>query len=217
MSTDRREFLGHAASAAFALAGAPSLLPAEETAEAWELGWAARLTRKHRGLFDVPEIESGYGVWRAAIWGNQYQEVLKIAPRDISTAIVLRHNGIALAMQQAFWDEYAIGRTKAVTHPATLQPTDRNPVLLSSVRGEIDAAFDAFSLEAQIKRGTVVLACNLALRDCVDLIEKKDGITAEAARAKAIRLMVPGVILQPSGVFAVIRAQEAGCHYVRAS
>jgi hypothetical protein len=29
--------------------------------------------------------------------------------------------------------------------------------------------------------------------------------------------MVPGVILQPSGVFAAVRAQEAGCHYVRAS
>jgi hypothetical protein len=29
--------------------------------------------------------------------------------------------------------------------------------------------------------------------------------------------MNPGVILQPSGVFAAIRAQQEGCHYIRAS
>lgn len=30
-------------------------------------------------------------------------------------------------------------------------------------------------------------------------------------------MMVPGVILQPSGIFAVLRAQQAGALYVRAS
>jgi hypothetical protein len=29
--------------------------------------------------------------------------------------------------------------------------------------------------------------------------------------------MLPGVILQPSGIFAVVLAEEAGAHYVRAS
>jgi len=29
--------------------------------------------------------------------------------------------------------------------------------------------------------------------------------------------LVPGVILQPSGVYAVIRAQEAGCGVVKSS
>jgi hypothetical protein len=187
------------------------------TAEEWDLTWTRRIAGKHRALFDVPEVESGYGVWRAAIWGSQYQEVLKAAPRDLSTVIVLRHNGIALAMQQAFWDEYGIGKTKSVIHPITTQPTDRNPVLLNSKRDGTPADFDGMSLDAQLARGAIALACNLALRDCVDLIEKKDGISPEAARAKAIRLLVPGVILQPSGVFAAVRAQEAGCNYVRAS
>lgn len=29
--------------------------------------------------------------------------------------------------------------------------------------------------------------------------------------------MIPGVILQPNGIFAVLRAQEAGCHFAAAS
>jgi hypothetical protein len=37
------------------------------------------------------------------------------------------------------------------------------------------------------------------------------------ARKQAIAALVPGVILQPSGVFAALRAQEAGCLYLRAS
>ena len=58
----------------------------------------------------MPEVDSGYGVWRATIWGKQYQDVLGAAPKDLSAVLVLRHNGITLAMQQAFWDKYGVGR-----------------------------------------------------------------------------------------------------------
>jgi intracellular sulfur oxidation DsrE/DsrF family protein len=49
------------------------------------------------------------------------------------------------------------------------------------------------------------------------LIAGKDKIPVDAARKKAESFLVPGVSIVPSGVFAVIRAQEAGCAYVRAS
>jgi len=42
-------------------------------------------------------------------------------------------------------------------------------------------------------------------------------VSAEEARKQAIGYMVPGVILQPSGVFAAIHAQDVGCKYLRAS
>jgi hypothetical protein len=222
MPTSRRSFIGKTVAGVVALGGVSGLPGTAEAIAAtastdWDLSWVKRISAKHRALFDVPEIESGYGVWRAALWGAQYQQVLGISPRDISTVIILRHNGIALAMQQSYWDAYAVGREKKVTHPVTMEATDRSPVLLSSKRKEVPADFDALSLDSQIARGAIVLACDLALRDCVDTIAKKDGLPAEAARAKAIGMMVPGVILQPSGVFAAVRAQEAGCHYVRAS
>lgn len=38
-----------------------------------------------------------------------------------------------------------------------------------------------------------------------------------AARARAKEMLIPGVILQPNGIFAALRAQEAGCAYVMAS
>jgi hypothetical protein len=183
----------------------------------WDVKWPARLTGKVNTVFDVPEVESGYGVWRASIWAKQYEAVLGEKPADLSTALVLRHNAIVLAMGQAFWDRYGIGRMKSVTHPATLAATDRNPVLLSSRRGEVPAAYDAFALDQFIARGGVVLACDLALRDCVALIAKEEGVGTEEAHRRAVAYLVPGVVLQPSGVFAVLRAQQAGAIYIRAS
>ena len=223
MSTNRREFLGHATSAALFGVMPLALTPTAAAAaglgsdDEWDVSWANRLTAKHKAVFDCPEVESGYGVWRASIWAQQYRDVLKVKPNDVAMVIILRHNGIVLAMQQAFWDKYKIGETKKVLHPVTQQATDRNPVLLSSARNEVPAANDPYALDRFIARGGIVLACNLAFQDCVDLVQKQDNVSAEEARRRAKALMVPEVILQPSGVFAAVRAQEAGCSYVRAS
>lgn len=60
-------------------------------AEDWDLGWTTRINTKYRTVFDVPEIESGYGVWRASMWGFQYQQTLNIPPKDMTAVLVLRH------------------------------------------------------------------------------------------------------------------------------
>jgi hypothetical protein len=159
-------------------------------------------------------------VFRATIWQQQYAAALGIAPRDISSVVVLRHNGIALAMQQKFWDEYEIGRTKNVIHPATQKVTTRNPALLSSSRpgDEAPPQFDNFALDKFLSKGGVALGCSMAMDlICVKMVAAKDKISEDAARKKALSMLVPGVIMQPSGIFAAIRAQEAGCAYVRAS
>jgi hypothetical protein len=225
MALDRRDFVGRVAAGAL-LAGLPLPVDASIRAldlsrapatEEWDLSWVKRLTGTYRAIFDVPEIDSGYGVWRASIWGKQYQEVLGAKPSDLSTVLVLRHNGISLAMQQSYWDKYAIGKAKNVLHPVSQQGTDRNPALLASSRGEVPEMFDEVALNRFIARGGIVLACNLALQDVVEEIQKRDHASAEDARKQAIAYMVPGVILQPSGVFAALHAQDAGCKYIRAS
>lgn len=189
----------------------------EQAAEEWDLSWVDRVRGKYRACFDVPEIDSGYGVWRASLWVQQYSDVLKVKPQDCSPVLVLRHNGIALAMTQAFWDKYDVAKKNPVLHPITQQGTDRNPALLSSARSEVPADFDAVALDKYIARGGIALACNLALDDMIELVSKKDGTTGDVARKTAIAGFVPGVVLQPSGVFAALRAQDAGCKYLRAS
>jgi hypothetical protein len=229
MDTTRRDFLGKVAVNAAILGAMPLSLELSSTAfaattpsltaqgEKWDVSWVGKLTGKHKAIFDVPEVDSGYGVWRATIWAKQYQEVLGVAPKDMSAVVVLRHNGIVLAMQQAFWDKYGVGKAKNAMHPISAEATDRNPVLLSSSRNEVPAAYDAMALDKFIARGGIALGCNLAFADCVQLIKSKENVSDADARKQALAYVVPGVIMQPSGVFAAIRAQEAGATYLRAS
>jgi hypothetical protein len=185
--------------------------------DTWDLSWTRRVTGKHRTVFDVPEVDSAYGVWRATFWAQQYADVLKAAPKDITTVVVLRHNGIVLAMQQAYWDKYGVGKKMSVTHPMTQQPTDKNPVLLGA-DGGVPAPFDAAALPKQQAKGVVFLGCNLAFNlDVVPTIVAADKVSEADARKTALTHLLPGVLLQPSGVFAATHAQEAGCQYVKAS
>jgi hypothetical protein len=224
MSFNRRTFIGAAAAnaAAFAsfpgaaLAKVPGDLIPPASSDDWDIVWPSKLTGKYKAVFDNTEPESGYGVWRAAAWAGQYMDVMKAAPADLNPVVILRHNAIILAMQQPFWDKYRIGASKKVTHPLTGEQTDRNPALLDEKDG-IPAPFNNAGLMKQLSRGVTVLACNLALQDCVDLIQKTDKVDPAEARKRAISYLVPGVILQPSGVFAATRAQEMGASYVKAS
>jgi hypothetical protein len=226
MTANRREFLERIAGGAALFSALPLASPgdvseferaatASQTPE-WDLTWTKRVTGKHKAVFDVPEVESGYGVWRASIWMNQYKDTLGVAEKDVKTVLILRHNGIALAMNQAFWDEYGIGKSKNVTHPLTQQATDRNPALLGESDG-VPAPYSSFALAPFMARGGIVLACNLAFADCVGLVKAKHNLSDDAARTRALQGLVQGVIMQPSGVFAAVRAQEAGAVYVRAS
>jgi hypothetical protein len=222
--TTRRRFIESAAANAAALAIVPSslmaALPADiasaDSSAEWDVSWAERMKGRHKAVFDMTEPESGYGVWRAAIWGNQYTDVLKAAPADLSTVLILRHNAIAFAMNQGYWDRYNTGEMKKITHPLTSEITKKNPALLDE-RDGVPAPYSGMALHKQIGRGAIVLACNLAFRDCVETVKSVDKLSEEVARQRALGYLVPGVVLQPSGVFAVIRAQQAGAAYIKAS
>jgi intracellular sulfur oxidation DsrE/DsrF family protein len=224
MSHNRRTFLGAAAANAAAFAMVPRDLfamtstaaHADVSSDEWDVSWAGKLKGKHKAVFDNTEPESGYGVWRTSAWAGQMRDVLKANPAEITPVLVLRHNAIVLAMQQAFWDKYKIGESKKVTHPLTQEPTDKNPALLDEKDG-IPAPFNNAGLKKLLDRGVTVLACNLALQDCIDMIAKIEKVDDASARKTAVGYLVPGVILQPSGVFAVTLAQEAGASYVKAS
>lgn len=191
--------------------------PPHVGAEPYDFSWPATLSTPHRAVFDAAAIESGRSVWRASIWEAQYIEHLRTPRADLSSVLVIRAEAISLVMQQAFWDRYELGKLMRVTHPVTQQSTDRNPALLSSTRSEIPPAFDDWALDRYIARGRAVLACDLAFREIVQLVMKADRVSDAAARERALPMLIPGVKLQPSGIFAVVRAQEAGAQYVRSS
>lgn len=237
MEQSRREFVDRlmlsTVSGAVALGALPSALTAAEpdalppglgdplgvgqgAQASWDTGWGSRMTGRLKAVFDVPEIENGLPVWRASIWTAQYEAVLQVPAREMSTALVLRHNAIVLAMQQEYWDRYGLGTAFGARNPLTRQPSNRNVAMLGAADG-VGAPYADFALDKFMGRGGITLACDLALRVLIaPLVQATDKVSADEAYAIARRGLIPGIILQPSGMFAVIRAQEAGAFYFRA-
>jgi hypothetical protein len=61
----------------------------------------------------------------------------------------------------------------------------------------------------------VVLACNNAFMGFTSRIAKAANVDLDALRAEARAGLLRGVTLQPSGVYATLRAQEVGCTFMR--
>lgn len=243
MSSARRTFLKHAGLSAAAFAALPATSQAasldantatgagtaareldayldfaqqqqQQQQEAWDTTWAKRIKGKHRAMFDVPEVEGGVGVLRSGIWQRQYNEVLKPKKGHMTAVMVIRHNAIHLAMNQDFWTTYNVGEEEKLKGDDG-KPLKFNPVL-PAPGADTPASFATLMLDKQIEGGAIVLACNLAYRSVVGLVQRKDKLTPAEARTKANSMLVPGVIMQPSGIFANVMAQQAGCVFVQA-
>lgn len=179
------------------------------------MSWTTRVNGKFRAVFDSPEISDGAAVVRAVAWCDMYKEVYGTERSEMSPVLVLRHSAIDLIMTDAYWERYAVGKDNKLRDGKGKKWAKVNPVSAAS-RPDV-AGVRKYTLESFIATGGIVLACGWAFRFVSSRIEKADKVDAAAARAKALELMIPGVILQPNGIFACLRAQEAGCHFVMAS
>jgi hypothetical protein len=216
----RRIFLGTLGAGALAAsldAQASETAPASATpGSTWDLSWAERVNRKHRAVFDSPGFGGGGALFRAAGWKRQYKDVYGTAPEDMSSVLVVRHEGIWLAMNDVFWKNYNVGEEQNFKLKDSGKFRAVNPI--ASPSPEAPPEFADVSIATFVSSGNIVLACHLAFAAAVALVKKTDRLaTDEEAEKKAMTFVLPGVIMQPSGVFAALRAQEAGCHYILAS
>lgn len=218
MAGNRRQFLGNLA----ALSAGGALLPPALAADGpepvqgsqWDLSWRDRVAGDFRAVFDVPEISDGVGLWRAADWKRTVRAVYGDAAKDVSAVLVVRHKAIPMAMSHAFWERHAIGEEEKVKAPGSEDWVTHNPWLS---RPETAAGQRASMLDGFLADGGIVLACNYAFGFMVQKEARRAGVSSREARAATLEHLVPGVILQPSGFFAAIEAQRAGCHFFLAT
>ena len=179
----------------------------------WDMTWRDKVIGQHKLLFDGPELEDGAAIFRSVLVGQQYRDVFGLEADQISSVLVIRHHAISLIMNQEFWDRFELGKELEVKDMDE-QPTTLNPAL---PREGATGIFVRFNLPGFMESGGIVLACNLAFREPVSRIAKAEGLKGAEARERTLEFVIPGVILQPSGVFATAVAQEVGCQYIRAS
>ncbi|MGZ8413056.1 MAG: hypothetical protein ACXW05_10005 [Gemmatirosa sp.] len=239
-SSPRRDFLTQLAAAGLATAGlstvgcaagaqgaAPGAAPTPAGGAAFDDSWTARVSAaRHRAVFDAPEVQDGLGLWQAWLFRRGYRDALGEAEaRAALPVVVIRHAATVLAIDDALWAKYKLGESRKVNDPVSKKPAERNPFarpLPDAPKPEGNFAVMLAgepepSVEGLIRSGAVVLACNLALENLIGGIARRSDQSVEAARAEVRAHLVPGVILQPSGVYAVLRAQEVGCVSMRST
>jgi hypothetical protein len=182
----------------------------------WDVTWVDRIHGDARAVFDVPSPGEGDGVWRAGRWREDYAEVYGVDAGDVTPVLVIRHEAIQLIMDDEYWKHFDVGKRLKMHSHAGKGWTETNPV--SGAAKDSGGDFDRYSLQYFMAHGGIVLACHMAFRGRVvpDYV-KSDGLDDAAAEERAREHIIPGIILQPSGVFAVLRAQQAGCSYLLAS
>ena len=217
--TPRRGFLASALAGATGLAAAPFLSGTSAAAQGpalvsvkWDDSWTGKITGKYRAVLDSPRIEGGAGIFRAGMWLGNYQEMYGLTDQELSAVLVIRHEAIPMVMNSEFWATYGYAKRYKKEYQdmgeALTRPVNYNPFL------RFQFGKKSMGLEPLIQRGVIVLGCGVAFGQAVADLQKQDKLEWKDAEAKARTFLVPGVTLQPSGIFAVSRAQDAGCNYV---
>jgi hypothetical protein len=231
-ATARREFLGQLAVSALAIAGtactgaaaatqtatSPSPVRVSPTPTHWDDSWFSRLTAKHKAVFDMPDIDDGLAIEHAVLWLRGVRDALGAAPGDAQAVIVIRHAAVVLAYNDAIWSKYELGKERKVKDDTTGKWAVRNPYASPAPRSPTDpparpssADRPAGNLGWFAQYGHVLIACDLATRGMSSILAKKVKGEQPATYEELKANLIPGVILQPSGIYAVHRAQEAGC------
>ena len=240
----RRGFLGRltaaGAAAALSLRGGPlaALAPASPRSDEplpplppgdWDMRWVEQLHGNRRQLFDAPALADGIPLHQVSAWMQGYTDVYGTSDSDVQPVLVIRHFAIPMALDDAAWDRWQLGQVMAglvankqpVKDPASGEPARRNPYLNANVRpGDRFASMYVWptgGLDSLIRRGAIVLGCDLALQYIAsNVVVPAEKIDAAAAHTMLKSHVLPGVFVMPSGIFAVGRAEEAGCQYIYA-
>lgn len=221
MSTRRRDFLSALGVGAIAaVTGAPVAAgergptPHAPVSDKYDMSWVDRIKGPRRAVFDSPAISDGAAVFRAAMWRDQLKAVYGIERAESTPVVVIRHEGIPLAMTSGYWQRFEVGKTEKMKDEKKKWVVT-NPV--EKAAPDAKGAWAEYNLTSFIASGGVVLACDLAFGQVVykfRMEDKKVKRTQAEARAMALEYLIPGIILQPSGFFAVLRAQDEGCGFI---
>lgn len=245
--TDRRDFLGQIAASAVVLAGTACAAPASlaqtsvtpavpgaastanrpATPTHWDDSWFNRLTAKHKAVFDTPEFSEGMilGAGQATRYIAGMRDALGAGPNDVQTVIVIRHRALPFALNDAMWAKYEIGKDLKIKGDgeewATKNPFAAPRAGRSAGRGGGERSQSAdrpqSNAEWLTSHGHILLGCDLATQGYAGTVAAHTKGAMKTIYEEFKANLVPGLLLQPNGIYATLRAQEAGCAFMRST
>ncbi len=214
---DRRGFLGTIV--AGAAAAGLALVPGAHAAEAMDIpvagsealdGALKKLSgRKYRQVFDAPRPNESMPI----IWSWAFLHTfnkLKVEDSNVGCFVVLRHEAIPFAMKDQLWEKYKLGEVFKIDDPTTKAASTRNVV--TNVKPE-DLPIPDMAMEKVQARGVVFGVCDLAMTVYSMKLAEMAKMKPDDVKQDLVAGLLPGVVVVPSGIYAVHRAQSAGFTY----
>jgi len=216
--THRRGFLGTLASGAATL-GFMGLSPF--TAKAGEIfsplpdsgsdadAWFNQFKGKHKIVYDVTDPHDGLPLAWSWVFLNT-NNTTGTQDSDLSVCLILRHEGIPMALENRLWDKYDLGKRFKVDDKKTNAPSKRN-IFYNAQEG--DLMLLDWSMEKLQARGVKFCVCNMAIHVYSMLIGKDMNLNPDDVEKDIHSGILKDIQPVPSGVWAVGRAQEHGLNY----
>ena len=214
----RREFIGQLGAIAMA-ATVPSARELDASrrlvaSAAWDMSWVERVTAApYKVAIDTTKIENDE-LYTAFDILDTFHEVYGGGNEPMQVVVVLRHFAAAMAQRDAMWERYGIGEERSVTDPETKVPAKRNPFLRPSPSAKESWELNS-KIEPLVARGVIFLVCHRATMGLASSLAKRVNKPVDEVKEDLRTNVVPGAILMPNGIFALIRAQNAGCAFYR--
>jgi len=165
----------------------------------WDTSWLDRLAKaRYRVVFNANVIDDGGVFSYASTFFDQYHEVHNTTDSETIPVVVFRRLGTPMALNDQLWDRYELGKDTKTTDTGTAA---RRNVFWPKI-------------ETLHNRGMISLVCNISLGSMGRRLAEQTNRNVEEVQQEVRANLVPGAIIVPSGIYALIRSQNAGCAFM---
>ena len=198
----REAFLAGAAlvaAAAPAMAQGVSKMPAIES--------VLHKPARHKQVIAAVKLDHGAPLRHAMNGLNAFEYAYGQGAGALHVAVVFYGSSLLIATNDAMWGKYHLFDILDASSDGLpdMLHTPQNPFLHRMPHAE-----DDFSIETLSRRGVTWLVCNNALHAMSRFIAAKQSVSDQQVYADLSRNLVPGALIVPAGVAAIVLAQEAG-------
>jgi len=217
-STTRSQFLAAGSVLATAAFAQPARALAATGYDLAAMEGALSRPARHRQVIAAPQISRGAALRYAGNTLNAFQFALGGGPGSVHTICVFYGSSIFYVMNDSVWSTYRVfdvldgsgdGLPLLVHEPRNPFLHARSPLRATDAPDDTRGYYHDFSVEALSHRGVTWFVCDNALHTGAEQVGRFEHVDPAKVYADLRAGLVPGAIVVPAGVAAIVLAQEA--------
>ncbi len=202
----REAFLAGTAVLAAATAAAPAMAQGVSNLSAIES--VLHRPARHKQVIAAVKLDHGAPLRHAMNGLNAFEHAFAQGPGSLHVAVVFYGSSLLVATNDAMWNKYHLFDILDASSDGLpdMLHTPQNPFLHATP----SRPNDDISIETLSRRGVTWMVCNNALHAMSRFIAAKQSQSEGQVYADLSHNLVPGALIVPAGVAAIVLAQEAG-------